>query len=334
MSVAGGGSKITNFSKAVTGLSWTVAGGFAAWGAARVAGADRVRRTESLAVPLLSFTPQVAAAAPWAALGLRLAGRRRPAAVVTLAAAVLGALVRLRTMPRPDSGAAGPVLRVLTANVYFGRADADVIVARVRQCHADVLFLQELTEDAVTRLKQAGLEDLMPHVQFDLRGGSRGSGIYSRFPLSEGPAVPYVHMAQPTAMLELPNGDVVELVCVHPVPPAPFRKGSAVQWREELALLPPPGEQPRVLAGDFNATLDHAALRDVLHRGYLDAAQQTGQALTPTWGLPGKNAVLTLDHVLADRSCAVLEYSVHVIPRTDHRAVYAEIQLPERPHAR
>jgi hypothetical protein len=40
--------------------------------------------------------------------------------------------------------------------------------------------------------------------------------------------------------------------------------------------------------------------------------------------------VLTLDHVLVDRRCAVLEYSVHVIPGTDHRAIYAEVQLPGR----
>lgn len=330
MSVTGGRSKITYLSRAVTGLSWAAAGGFAAWTAARLGAADRVRRTERVMVPLLSFTPAVASAASWAALGLQLAGRRRPAATAGLAAAALGAVVRSRKIPRPGSGASGPVLRVLSANLFFGRADAEIIVARVRQCNADVLFLQELTEDAMTRLKQAGLEDLMPHLQFDLRGGSRGSGIYSRFPLSEGPAVPLVHMAQPTALLDLPNGDVIELVCVHPVPPAPFRKGGAVQWREELARLPPPGERPRVLAGDFNATLDHAVFRDVLRRGYLDAAQQTGRALTPTWGLPGKNPVLTLDHVLASGGCAVLDYSVHVIPRTDHRGVYAEIQLPER----
>ncbi|HVT66625.1 MAG TPA: hypothetical protein VHF26_02670, partial [Trebonia sp.] len=59
--------------------SWLVAGGFAAWAAARLAAADRVRRTENVAVPALSFTPQVAGAAPWAALWLRLAGRRGPA---------------------------------------------------------------------------------------------------------------------------------------------------------------------------------------------------------------------------------------------------------------
>jgi endonuclease/exonuclease/phosphatase family metal-dependent hydrolase len=41
--------------------------------------------------------------------------------------------------------------------------------------------------------------------------------------------------------------------------------------------------------------------------------------------------VLTLDHVLADRSCAVLAYSVQAVPGSDHRAVHAEIQLPAAP---
>ena len=56
---------------AVTGCSWIVAGGLTAWAAGRVAAVDRVRRTESVVVPLMSFTPQVAKAAPWAVLGLR-----------------------------------------------------------------------------------------------------------------------------------------------------------------------------------------------------------------------------------------------------------------------
>jgi endonuclease/exonuclease/phosphatase family metal-dependent hydrolase len=317
----------------VTSISWIVAGGFAAWAGARIFGVDRARRAETAAVPFLSFTPQVARAAPWAALGLRLAGRRGPAAATAVAAAALGVVVRSRRLPRPDSGASGPMLRVLTSNIYFGRGNAEVLVARVRQLSVDVLFVQELTEDAVTRLKQAGLDELMPYAQHDLRGGSRGSGIYSRFPLSEGPAVPPVHMAQPTARLDLPNRYAVELICAHPVPPNLGREG-ARRWREGLAVFPPPGELPRILAGDFNATLDHAAFRGVLRRGYIDAGLQTGSALTPTWGPPGKRALLTLDHVLVDRESAVLACSVHGIPGTDHRAVYAEIQLPEREPAR
>jgi endonuclease/exonuclease/phosphatase family metal-dependent hydrolase len=39
--------------------------------------------------------------------------------------------------------------------------------------------------------------------------------------------------------------------------------------------------------------------------------------------------VITIDHVLVDRRCAVLASSVHAVPGTDHRAVYAVIRLPE-----
>ena len=319
---------MTGVGSRVAGISWVVAGGLAAWATARVAGADRVRRTETVMVPLMSFTPQVAAAAPLAALGLRLAGRRGPAATAVLASAALGLMVRSRGVPRRQPEAGGPILRVLTTNLLVGRADPDAVVALVRREDPDVLFVQELTVGAETRLKQAGLEDLLPHGQIEHKGaGPRGSGIYARFPLSEGPPVSSTFAAQPTALLELPDGEQVELICVHPRAPALQRGGSA-RWRAELAVLPAPGKLPRVVAGDFNATPDHAVFRDILRRGYVDAAIQTGNALIRTWGRPGKDPWLTLDHVLASRGCAVLDCSVHAIPGSDHRAVYAEIRLP------
>jgi endonuclease/exonuclease/phosphatase (EEP) superfamily protein YafD len=313
----------------VTSICWVAAGGLAALALARAAEVDRLRRAEAIAVPLVALTPQLSAAAPWAAVGLRLA--RRPGAALTAcaSAAALGAMVWPRRRPRPQPEASGPLLRVLTMNVYFGQADPEVLVGRVRQLRADVLCLQELTAGAVLRLKQAGLDDLMPYTAHELRGGSRGSGIYSRFPLSDGPQVPDTHMAQPTALVELPGGATVELVCVHPVAPGLPQWGGAARWREELALLPPPGDRPRVLAGDFNASLDHATFRDVLRLGYRDAAQQAGDALTPTWGPPGgSSGLFALDHVLVDQDSAVREYSVHPVPLSDHRAVFAEIQLP------
>ena len=316
-------------SRIATGISWAVAGGLATWAAARVTAADRVRRIEAPVAPLLSFTPLVAAAAPAATLTLGLARRRGPAATAALAAAALAVVMRPRVARRMQPAASGPVLRVLTVNLLCGRADAEAVVALVRRTGADVLFLQELTGDAVTRLKQAELDDLMPQKAPGLSGGPRGSGIYSRFPLSDGPPplLP-VHAAQLTAVLELPGGEVVELTCVHPHPPLPPRSRGVARWRQELAVLPPPGELPRVLAGDFNATLDHAVFRRVLRLGYADAALQAGKALTPTWGPAGRPALITIDHVLVDRRCAVLASAVHAVPGSDHRAVYAEVRLP------
>jgi endonuclease/exonuclease/phosphatase family metal-dependent hydrolase len=316
-------------SKVLTGISWAVAGGFAAWAAARITAADRVRCVEAPVAPLLSFTPQAAAAASAAALALGLARRTGPASTAALGAAALAMVVRPRAARRSQPAAGGPILRVLTINLLCGRADADVIVALVRRTGADVLFLQELTGGAVTRLKQAGLGDLMPQGVTEFRGGPRGSGIYSRFQLSEGLPLAPVFAAQPSAVLELPGGEAVELVCVHPHPPKPpWSPGGVARWRQELAVLPPPGELPRLLAGDFNATLDHALFRSLLRLGYADAALEAGNALTPTWGPAGRLALITIDHVLVDRRCAVLASSVHAVPGTDHRAVYAQVRLP------
>jgi endonuclease/exonuclease/phosphatase (EEP) superfamily protein YafD len=308
-------------------ISWTAAGSVAGWGVARLAGADQIRRLETPMAPLMSFTPHVAAAALLGSLLLR---RRGAATTAALAGAALAAAVLPRAVRRPQPQAGGPVLRVLTANLLAGRAAEETVVSLVRQQAADVLFLQELTDTAVTRLKQAGLNDLLPYEMTDVRDDSlRGSGIYARFPLAGGLRLPPSFCAQPTARLELPSGQCVELVCVHPhAPKPPSLRWNVARWREELAILPPPADPPRVLAGDFNATADHAHFRRLLRKGHIDAAGEMGDGLIPTWGPGGKLALLTIDHVLVDPRCAVLATSVHPLPGSDHRAVYAEFRLP------
>ena len=91
-----------------------------------------------------------------------------------------------------------------------------------------------------------------------------------------------------------------------------------------------PTGQLRVLAGDFNATLDHGELRRLLGRGYRDAAEQAGSGLRPTWPTDGSllPAVVTIDHVLADRRVRVASARTVAIPGSDHRGVLAELVLP------
>jgi len=303
------------------------AAGLAGWGAVRLAGADRLGCLAAPAVPLLSFTPQAAVAA---LLGSVLLRRNGAAATAALAAAALTAVTLPRAIRQPQPQARGPVLRVLTANLLAGRASESAVAGLVQRNSADVLFLQELTGAAATRLRQAGLDQLLPHEMTDVKDtGPRGSGIFARFPLSSGLSLAPATMAQPTARLELPGGQRVDLVCVHPCAPAPpSLRRNVARWRQELANLPPPADPPRVLAGDFNATADHAQFRQLLRTGHVDAASQAGKGLVPTWGPAGKPALLTIDHVLVDPRCAVLAASVHFVPGSDHRAVYAEFRLP------
>jgi endonuclease/exonuclease/phosphatase family metal-dependent hydrolase len=117
---------------------------------------------------------------------------------------------------------------------------------------------------------------------------------------------------------------------VHPA--APSGQDRLPAWWADLASepRPDPNEPPRILIGDFNATLDHAALRRLISHGYRDAADATGSGLIGTWGpyLNRRIPAVTIDHVLVDHRIGVRDVEVRGIPRTDHRTVLATLTIP------
>ena len=86
---------------------------------------------------------------------------------------------------------------------------------------------------------------------------------------------------------------------------------------------------PRVLLGDFNATLDHREIRGLLRRGHVDAADPLGDGLRPTWPTTGRAPPFTIDHMLLPAPVKVSRMSLHTVPGTDHRALIAELVLPQ-----
>ena len=96
-----------------------------------------------------------------------------------MAGAALTAAVGPRAVPYRQPPAAGPVLRVLTANLLVGRAGAEAVVELVCRKHADVLFVQELTDEAEARLRRAGLCVLLPHRVTQQVPKGRGVSIYA-----------------------------------------------------------------------------------------------------------------------------------------------------------
>ncbi|WP_218005896.1 endonuclease/exonuclease/phosphatase family protein [Actinomadura hibisca] len=308
-------------------LVWTAVAPFAVWAALRTTGWEPGFRWGQL----VAFTPYVAMAS-LAAPVLALLLRRWPAALVAaLAATLLAAAVLPRAMTGGNPDARGPELRVLASNLAYGQVPAADLLNLVRSTKADVLTLQELTPDAVAALEKAGIAKELPHrVLHDERGAS-GTGVYARHPLREQPPI-RIGFTQTRATMTVPGAPPVEVVSVHPC--APSIPAAARCWKAGLRALPSadPGGTVRVLAGDFNATLDHAGLRRVVGTGYRDAADVAGVGLSTTWPesgpyhdpLPG----VALDHVLADRRVAVRRFTTHVLPATDHRAIAAELVLP------
>jgi endonuclease/exonuclease/phosphatase family metal-dependent hydrolase len=306
-----------------TALTWVAVTPFAAWALARVAGLER----GSLPTQLMTATPY-AAAGSLVPLLIAAVGRKRAATVVALlATTALGFSVLPRALGTADA-ASGRPLRVMTINMLFGRADVTTIMQLVREFAPDVLSAQELTPGAVSDLDAAGLKEIMPHRVLQAEWSAGGSGLYSRYPMRAlWDLMPPVGHQMPAALISVPGGEPIEFVDAHPFPPlGPQVTG----WNEAMAAFPSTSpDRIRIIAGDFNASLDHAALRGVLARGYKDAADQVGAGLIPTW--PANKRVppfITIDHVLVDQRVGVQEVSVRDVPGTDHRAVLARLSLP------
>ncbi|MFE5615384.1 endonuclease/exonuclease/phosphatase family protein [Streptomyces sp. NPDC056524] len=276
----------------------------------------------------LSFLPWLTVPAGLAAL-LALAARRRPLAAF---AVLVLAVTSWCALPYgPDTTTArGPVverLRVLTANVEFGQATRALTEA-VRRERPQLVYVSEC-DPACARALTAALAVSHPHRAVVDGEGSAGSVVLSAYPLTARPPVPAA-MGMPGASARI-GGRNVELRLAHPLPPLP---GQVDLWKRELgrveafAAAHRDGD-PVLLAGDFNASQDHAAFRAVLDAGRLhDAARLAGATRTPTWPreLPLPPYV-QIDHVLVSDDFRVRDVRFLDLAGSDHRAVLTGLDL-------
>ena len=308
-------------------LIWAAVIPVAVWAAIRLFGLER----GFVLVPLMAYTPYAAVAALLVS-GIAIALRNWVAgAVAVLATACLLAAVLPRALgSRAEVPPGAMTVDVLSSNIHLGGAGVGALMDLVRTRDPDVLALQELTPAFAQKLERAGIERLLPNSVLSVRRQASGGGIYSKFSLRRMRENASYGFRMPRAEAQLPDGSALRIVDVHPYTP---QRSLLTRWYDGLESLPSTGEgTPWVLVGDFNATLDHAELREVIDGGYRDAADAVGEGLFPTW--PRRRLLpppVTIDHVLADRRFDIADYAVAELPGTDHRAIYARLVLPEGP---
>ncbi|GAA4968429.1 endonuclease/exonuclease/phosphatase family protein [Actinoplanes utahensis] len=282
-------------------------------------------------VQFLAFTPYVAV---WTLIPLIVslfARRWAAAAVAALIAFGFAMAVAPRLTADADRGpSAGVELQVMTANLLFSGAEPSEIVRLVRENDVDVLAVQEFTPRGETALRDAGLEKLLPYRQLAPEFGASGSGLYSRHPFADQAARRNDGgFQQAHATVRVPGAATVFVESVHPL--APAHPNMVSGWSADLRdQSPADGGIPRILLGDFNATLDHRPLRDLIATGYRDAADVVGKGGIGTWGPYDGDPIppVTIDHVLADKRIGVRDVAVHDIKDSDHRAVIAWLTVP------
>ncbi|SHT77971.1 metal-dependent hydrolase [Mycobacteroides abscessus subsp. abscessus] len=253
------------------------------------------------------------------------------AAALVIAGVAVEVPLFISTAPQSDTVR----LRVLTANLYLGQGHPGVVVATAEQS-ADIVALQELTPGMRRSLAIAGLDQAFPYQVLDPRPEASGTGLWSRYPVSEQAIHPGYVNGLISARIHVPDVTFEPTVLVaHMAGPWPqpiahwgddMRR--AVQSVHEAASA---GGQGCVLvAGDFNATYDMAPFRAIAADGFRDGAEQSGSGLIPTY--PANLQVpplLAIDHVMTNRCTATSVRSV-VIPGSDHRGLLSTVEVPRR----
>jgi len=262
-------------------------------------------------------------------LGMALASRRRLMSV----AAVLLALAHLGwTLPEWRAAAAAPVLgrddvtiTVLTSNVFLGNPDVTEIGREILELHPDVIVIQELTPWQVRLFADAGLMGEYPYQILMPQRDATGSGMMSRLPFVDAGFRDIGGSKMPVATID-DHGILVDVIGVHIQ--APVFSSARRLWSDQLQVLSDlveAAQRPLILAGDFNATLQHDNLRDIDRAGAYDALLNRGKGWVSTWPR-GRfyPPILRLDHIFATDDTDALDAGVGVGSGSDHRPIWAE----------
>ncbi|MFD4479196.1 MULTISPECIES: endonuclease/exonuclease/phosphatase family protein [unclassified Streptomyces] len=281
--------------------------------------------------------PQILAFLPWliapAVAGLLLAALARWRVGLVWGVVVLGGVAWfMEPYGKTDDpeGHAVAEIRVMASNVQFGRATQGLLKA-VRKEKPDLLFVPECDYSCSDTLRDELPRSDYPYRTASEAGGAEGSVIVSKLPLKKASGLAGT-LGMPGAVAELKNGHQVRVQLAHPMPPLPKQLST---WRTELAGIRDYAAEGRranrstIIAGDFNATQDHAAFRDILDTGGVrDAARLAGSARTPSWPADLMSPLGTqIDHVLLTPDFSARDARFLEIGHTDHRALVVDVTL-------
>ncbi|WP_052688888.1 endonuclease/exonuclease/phosphatase family protein [Williamsia herbipolensis] len=275
----------------------------------------------------------LASAVPWLLLAavpaLLLLGltRRWISVALTLLLAVAGLTTQLPLLVASTAPAGRDVV-VVQSNIKLGAGDVGEVVDIVSRERADLLTIEELTPQALTRLQATDLRTTLPYLYAVPGTGGVGTAIASRYPLRDTIALDGYSLNNLRAVVDLPGAPATTVFAVHPIPPYPYAPD---RWVREMRTLRETVHGTRgdhvIVSGDLNSTWDHQQFRALADNGFGDATDQAGARWAMTypadrWFPP----VIAIDHVVSHGFIARSLHTVSV-SGSDHRALVVRLAV-------
>jgi len=232
----------------------------------------------------------------------------------------------------------GSTLRILSANLWNGRADPAALVELVTTMGADIVAVQEAAPEQAEVLC-----DIMPYGHIEPATDGKGMGIVMKGPGELG----RVSLTWQDARRVRLHPDhwpglsrPLELLNVHMAAPHVYKPplwGFVLRYHQvrqleryviELDQMAP--ETSTVLIGDFNATPLWPVYRRMsshLTDAAVAVAQVRGRSPLRTWGpWPGSPRLLRIDHAFV-RGISPQDFHVVDIRASDHSAIVIDLSL-------
>jgi endonuclease/exonuclease/phosphatase (EEP) superfamily protein YafD len=237
---------------------------------------------------------------------------------------------------------------VLSWNTLGDAPGAETIARTALDSKADIISLPETTKETgieVANLMREGGNPMWVHtVWFDKIAKARSTTILvsprlgdygtvwdSNRDRAEEQARVGNTLVLPTVVLKPTDGNGPTIVAVHAVAPIP---GQMENWRSDLEWLATQcAEENVIMAGDFNATVDHmaglATEEDATIGRCADAGVQSGNAAVGTWSSAWPSLLGSpIDHVMATPNWVTTGMRVIDDPAllsSDHRPVLVQL---------
>ncbi|GAA1583097.1 MULTISPECIES: endonuclease/exonuclease/phosphatase family protein [Kribbella] len=253
-----------------------------------------------------------------------------------IASALIGVLAlsgAALTAPRQFSSArpapAGArVLTIMVANVLGGGARAADVAQLIRDRKPDLVSLPEAQADVREQIRA-----LLQDQQYKGYTAQPSGAAPSATSVLVSPALGDVAFrSEPgttfgNVVVTGGNLGAARLIAYHGYPPLP---DAVTTWAHDLLKVREWCSQdpPTVIAGDYNATADHAEFRAALGGYCRSVGPSVGGGLQGTWPADQPAVLRTqIDHVVVTRQVEPEDFTTYPIHGTDHRAVVATVAV-------
>ena len=236
-------------------------------------------------------------------------------------------------------------LTTFSFNTHYSEAHKVELAVAIRRAAAEVVVLPETSAEYGQAIADLLAQDGLRYTVFSA-GDQKDdadpttvlvSAVLGDYEQAQAPAGAGhgTVLLRPAGEAELNGHRRPTILGVHTHAPVP---GSMEEWLASVEVVvgqcrgagsdgagqgPEPG---LVIAGDFNATLDHAPMKDL--GGCADAALEAGIGGVSTWPTSSHTTLLgsPIDHVLADSATwSARSASVLALSGSDHRALVVEL---------